>query len=483
MRQTDLKMKNTKIAEFLSVGLFVLSLIACNNNPVFSRKSGGATTIDQGQGASGTPGGGSTTPPGGGTAGGTTPPSGGGITPPAGGGTTPPGVAVVNPPAATPLPDYVFLQDSFERDDIVIDLINNILYGWRGFVLDGANSFIGFQTGGAGASIPAAGALGPAQDGSRFLLMAGRDNGAAVENIQIITPSYDLSMYNSAIITFHYMTFGLNDADDVVPEGLKLEVCKGTLNDCGANDDAIYGPGLLSNNWVTVAVNNPAINDDAFNGKNHAASDWQTGIAVVDLNNPAFVGSSSTFVMRFSGVMKDGYTPGVTTTTTTTVCENDINDNDEDLYDSDFSGDNDDGVGRDDDRDHDDDKDHHDKNEHNDNKDNDHNDNDNRNNDKDHRSNDKDIEHSNRKISSNDDGEFKEHDSDSRKHDSDSGHQGTHKSEHHSKEFKHKKHSDKNECVAKTTTVVLPPDGTLKDGIAIDNLRATATQLFINEIF
>lgn len=436
MRQTDLKMKNTKIAEFLSVGLFVLSLIACNNNPVFSRKSGGATTIDQGQGTSGNP--------------------------PAGGGTTPPGAAVVNPPIAAALPDYVFLQDSFERDDIVIDLINNILYGWRGFVLDGANSFIGFQTGGAGASIPAVGALGPAQDGSRFLLMAGRDNGAAVENIQIITPSYDLSLYNSAIITFHYMTFGLNDADDVVPEGLKLEVCKGTLNDCGANDDAIYGPGLLSNNWVTVAVNNPAINDDTFNGKNHAASDWQTGVAVVDLNNPAFVGSSSTFVMRFSGVMKDGYTPGVTTTTTTTVCENDISD--EDLYDFDFSGDNDDGMDRDDDKGHDDEKDHHDKNEHNDNK-------------------DIDIEHSNRKISSNDDGESKEHDSDSRKHDSDNEHQDSHKGEHHAKNCKHKKHDDKKECVVKTTTVVLPPDGTLKDGIAIDNLRATATQLFINEIF
>jgi hypothetical protein len=223
--------------------------------------------------------------------------------------------AAVTPQAVTPqaVTDYVFIDDSFERDDIFMDLVNNAIYGWRGFVLDGTTPVIGFQSNGAGSSIPAVGTFGPAADGNRFLLMQGRTNGAPVETLQIVTRSYDLSQYNTAIISFKYITFGLNDATDTVPETLQLQVCRGSLNECGANDDVLDANGLMGNKWVTVFSSDPTFNDQALNGKNHTVADWRTGIAVVDLNDPNFVGYSSTFVMRFVGVMKDGLklgTPG-----------------------------------------------------------------------------------------------------------------------------------------------------------------------------
>lgn len=206
--------------------------------------------------------------------------------------------------------DLIFLQDSFERDDIFADFVNNITYGWRGFVVDGTTPAVGFQSNGAGSSIPAAGALGPAADQNRFLLMNGRSNGAAVETLQVITQSYDLSQFDTAIISFKYLTFALNDADDVVPEVLQLQVCRGTLNECGANDDVLDPNGLVGDKWVTVFSSDTTFNDDALNGKNHQVSDWRQAEVSIDLTDPNFVGDSSTFVMRFVGVMKDGFNPG-----------------------------------------------------------------------------------------------------------------------------------------------------------------------------
>jgi hypothetical protein len=206
--------------------------------------------------------------------------------------------------------DLTFLDDSFERDDIFIDIANSMIYGWRGLVQDGAVDVLGFQSNGAGASIPAAGALGPAFDGQRFLLLTGRNNGAPVETVHVISQTYDLSQYNTVILSFRYLTFGLNDADDTVPEKLEVQVCRGSLNDCGANDDAPSVAGLKSNNWVTVFTNDQTVNDDALNGKNHVLADWKTGLVAIDLRDKEIVGDGSTFVFRFVGTMRDGYKPG-----------------------------------------------------------------------------------------------------------------------------------------------------------------------------
>ena len=338
---------------------------------------------------------------------------------------------------AQSLEDLVFLQDSFERDDIFSDLANNIIYGWRGFVLDGANPVLGFQSNGAGSSIPALGQLGPAQDGQRFLLMNGRDNGTNVETVELVTPSYDLSQYNTAIITFRYLTFGLNDADDTVAETLQLQVCRGTLNECGANDDALDASGLQGDRWVTVFTNDPNVNDDALNGKNHVASDWQPGIAVIDLNNPAFVGNSSTFVIRFVGVVRDGFTPG-------TVVPGSDSDSDKNCKCHDD----------DDDKDHDDDDD---------------------------KDDDRHVATLSKFTSSDDkdNDDDKDHSDQGKKRDCKNK---KHKHEKHNKHCKHKKHKCC-KCHNGGDTTTTPGDGTLKDGIAIDNVKGVATQLTIDEIF
>jgi len=49
-------------------------------------------------------------------------------------------------------------------------------------------------------------------------------------------------------------------------------------------------------------------NDDALNGKNHTASDWRDALAVVDLNDPAFVVIALHLVMHFWSY-EDGYKP------------------------------------------------------------------------------------------------------------------------------------------------------------------------------
>lgn len=211
----------------------------------------------------------------------------------------------------TPEADLVFIDDSFERDDIFFDVTSDRIYGWRGFILDGANALLGFQASGAGASIPAANQLGSASDGSRFLLLNGRNNAEAVETIHVVSQSYDLSNFNSVILNFKYLTVGLNDATDTVPENLEVQVCRGTLNECGANDDGLSIAGQQSNNWVKVFENNQNINDDSFNGKNHNASDWNTGLFAVDLNNPELIGDGSTFVFRIVARMKDGLNAAV----------------------------------------------------------------------------------------------------------------------------------------------------------------------------
>lgn len=205
-------------------------------------------------------------------------------------------------PVVLPNGDLQFISDSFERDDIGAE------NGWRGFVLDGTTPVIGFQSNGAGARIPPAGEFGPAADGSRFLLINGRPNGDSIEQTQVISQSFDLTQYNTVVLTFKYLTIGLNDAGEPT-ENLKLQVCKGTLNECGANDDALNSNGLLSDKWVTVFTSPSDFSDDNFNGKNHTAGDWQTGVVAIDLTDPNFVGDGSTFVFKFVGTMKDGITP------------------------------------------------------------------------------------------------------------------------------------------------------------------------------
>lgn len=339
--------------------------------------------------------------------------------------------------------DLLFIDDSFERDDIYEDVVTETIYGWRGFILDGANAVFGFQSNGAGARIPPIGEFGPAAHGDRFLLLNGRE-GQEIETIHVVSQSYDLSQFNTAILSFRYLTFNLNDADDTVPEGLELQVCRGSLNECGANDDALSAAGQTSNNWVTVATNDSIINDDAFNGKNHAVTDWNQGIALIDLHNPELVGDGSTFVFRFRAAMRDGLMPDTTIEVCEEVCDEDGDEGDCEC------------------------KEHHDNGKHN------------------------GFDHSKHygygkhkhcckccvECTDEETGEECKHDN------------GQHVGFDHSKHYGYGKHCKKHCCkccdddnceiVCHEETV--PSDGTLKDGVGIDKVRGVATPRTIDEI-
>lgn len=210
--------------------------------------------------------------------------------------------------------DIVFLDDSFERSDIFIDLMNSIIYGWRGFIDDGGTNVLGFEGNNTGMKIFDQNQLGPAFEGTRALYMFGRE-GADIQTMYLVSQAYDLSDYNSVILNFRYLTIALNDATDSVPEYLRLQVCKAAdLNACGANADILDGNALKNEaNWVTVFEKVPGAEDDSRNGKNHVLNNWETALAVIDLNDPAYVGDKSQFVFRIVGRMRDGFTVATTT--------------------------------------------------------------------------------------------------------------------------------------------------------------------------
>lgn len=209
------------------------------------------------------------------------------------------------------LEDFTFIDDSFESTDLYMDLANSIIYGWRGFIDDAGTNVFGFEGNNTGMKTFDQAQLGPVFDGNRALWFYGRE-GADIQTMYLVSQAYDLSNFNSVILNFRYLTVALNDATDSVPEYLRVQVCRAAdLNLCGANADALNANALKSETyWTTIYEVVPGSEDDGFNGKNHSVNNWQTALAVVDLNDESMVGDKSQFVFRIVARMRDGFTPG-----------------------------------------------------------------------------------------------------------------------------------------------------------------------------
>ncbi len=230
----------------------------------------------------------------------------------------------------TPTPDLTFINDSFERNDIFQDLTNNIIYGWRGLIFDALTPVLGFTSPGALVTIPQAGVYGPAYDGNRFLLISGGSNDNNAEKAYVVSQTYDLSQFNTVILSYRYLTFGLH-AGAALGQGLKLEVCKGTVAECGISGSGLDSVAQQTANWVTLTDSaTDGVVDAAMNGHNQLQTDWRTGAAIIDLNDPAFVGTSSTFTFRFVASLQNklvastgGTGSGGTGTGGGTICKDD----------------------------------------------------------------------------------------------------------------------------------------------------------------
>lgn len=206
--------------------------------------------------------------------------------------------------------DLIFLDDSFEREDLFGDINNNMIVGWRGAWDDHGTLGTGFTGNQLGMEIFTDQEMGPAFDGNSATYFYGRP-GSSVHRLWLISPSYDLSDYNTVIMNYRYLTVALNDQMDIDAnyiEAIRLQVCKGGANACGANSDFIDLNNIGNDAaWVTIAESDINEDDDNFDGTNHLVSDFITDLAVFDLNNPDFVSDKSEVVIRFEVDMRDGF--------------------------------------------------------------------------------------------------------------------------------------------------------------------------------
>jgi hypothetical protein len=198
--------------------------------------------------------------------------------------------------------DLLFINDSFEREELYEDIVNNVIYGWRGVISDNGTSTEAFTGDRVGMQIFDDQEMGPAFDGNRAVYFYGRE-GADTHTLYLVSAAYDLSDYNAVILSYQYLTAALNDPEDQQSnfiEDIRLQVCNGPANLCGADEDSV-DPAVLANspNWFTLSASNRNANDDQFNGRNHVASDFRLGQSVIDLNDESIVFDKSNFVFRF----------------------------------------------------------------------------------------------------------------------------------------------------------------------------------------
>lgn len=268
--------KRIKMIQFLIIATFGLSLTACDNAIFSKSNSNGNKAV--------------------------------GVTPPGTGG---PGIVNENG-------DLIFLDDSFEREDLFGDIANNMIVGWRGAWDDHGTLGTGFTGNQLGMEIFTDQEMGPAFDGNSATYFYGRP-GSSVHTLWLISPAYDLSNYNSVIMNYRYLTVALNDQMDIDAnyiEGIQLQVCNASANDCGANADFVDLNNIGNDaNWVTIAASDPNENDDVFDGTNQQPSDYITDLAVFDLNGvvalnnngDTFDGDKSEVVFRFQVDLRDGF--------------------------------------------------------------------------------------------------------------------------------------------------------------------------------
>jgi hypothetical protein len=205
------------------------------------------------------------------------------------------------------VPDFVFLDESFERQEIIdADTTGR----WIGAMEDGSKMVDGFLSDGAGAKIFGDDQMGPALDGRRALYFFGAGDRRNQKVIYLTSKSYDLSKYNTVNLSFSYLTAALNEATsggvNSPWKGIRIQVCRGTADECRRGGRIDGGTIFSSSLWVTLAESRLGERDDHLDGTNHRVRDFLTEELLVDLNNKSVVGDKSAFTFRFVVVVRDG---------------------------------------------------------------------------------------------------------------------------------------------------------------------------------
>ena len=190
----------------------------------------------------------------------------------------------------------VLIEDSFERSTLLSDSTPEFSLWWRKIINDRGIIFNSIPGPYVDAAIFSSQQMGsPVADGDRALYFYGRE-GASIHNIYLISNSFDLSQYENVDISFQYLPIDL-DSDDY----FSLEVCAGTLTECGVPESGITVAGLNSANWESIWEADKR--GDGLNGKNHSLADWHSANILFDLNSL----ETSQFTFRINVRVDEGF--------------------------------------------------------------------------------------------------------------------------------------------------------------------------------
>lgn len=202
----------------------------------------------------------------------------------------------------------LLIEDYFERDRVFPDGDGGNNFGWRSFIDDVGNPYVGDDNGHHVAAKIFSfldGELGPPANmdhGDRYLVFYGRD-GSSIHTIFLISRAFDLSEFHSLQVSFKYLPIDLNDPQSP-HEYLRFEVCTQSVETCGVGENLEIG-GIESDAWQTIFEHDPADDQNGLNGRNHTPQHWRNAEFDVDLDQ--FSMSKSEFVFRFTAHMDEGF--------------------------------------------------------------------------------------------------------------------------------------------------------------------------------
>ena len=190
-----------------------------------------------------------------------------------------------------------FVNDSFERADLIGSDPGGFNFGWRAIIDDMGRVIDSSSGNNVEVRIYDDQTLGPASTGNGAMYFRGRA-GSSVHNIYLISETYDLSSFDDGALQFDYLPIDLEPG-----EYIRIEVCNDTLENCGVGDSLDLN-GLNDNSkWTSLFEAGPESDGNGLNGFNHSLGDWQR--VRLDFFLESF--PKSTFTFRFNVRMDEGF--------------------------------------------------------------------------------------------------------------------------------------------------------------------------------
>lgn len=193
----------------------------------------------------------------------------------------------------------VVMNDQFSRKTVVAEDTEDFLT-WRK-IIDDVGRIVADQSGNnVNSEVVDDTDLGPAADGSKYLIFYGRQGGS-VHNLYLVSETLQLSQVmteaNVVTVKFKYLPVDLEEG-----EYLSLEVCNNTVEECGVGSE-INLDGLNGPHWKTVFSTGAADEGLDFNGRDHLSSDYITA------HVPVYVDEfqREQFVVRFNVRVDEGF--------------------------------------------------------------------------------------------------------------------------------------------------------------------------------